>query len=156
MATAVPDPLSGAGSDLHARSQTVQRLGNVGNLAVFQFLALDDGDGPRERLLLGRTVSDDDHVVNGMRALCQRDIEERFSRDVHALRGIADERHGQRTVGGSLNRKAAVGIGGCSDRGTLYEYSSAGDRLTVRTFDCTEDSFILCQGQCTCTQNDHK
>lgn len=80
-----PIRLSGAGSDLHARSQTVQRLGDVGNLAVFQLLALDDGDGTRERLLLGRTVSDDDHVVDGMRIFLQRDVEARFPRDVHTF-----------------------------------------------------------------------
>ena len=122
---------------------------------MFQLLALDDGDGTRERLLLGRTVSDDDHVVDGMRIFFQRDVEARFPRDVHTFRGIADERNDQHPVGGSLNGKAAFGIGGCSDRGPLYEHGSASDRLAVHTLDRTGDPFILRQGQCTRTQNDH-
>ena len=148
--------LTGTGSDLHAGSQAVQRLGDVGDFALLQFIALDHGDRTGERLLLGRTVSHDDDVADGLRLFAQDDVDARFTGNGDLFRIITEERHEQRTVGGSDDRETAVGPGGGACGCSLDEDGGTGNRIAVHARNCTGNLYVLGHGACQTSQNSHE
>ena len=119
--------LAAARRGLHAGHLSVESLRDVGYHALLEILRLDDGGRSGEGLLLGRAVSDDEHLVDGLRIFGKSDFNRGPAVHGNRLRLIPDKRNLQRAVGGNRQGEPAARSGRRADGGAFDHHGRSDD-----------------------------
>ena len=103
--------------------------------------------------LTARTVTHDDHLVDGRGVLCQDDIDSSLACYGDALGLVSYEGYDERPVGGRGDREGTLGRGGHTRRRAVDKNGRADDRLPVHAGNTTRYLPVLRHGRGHDAQN---